>query len=47
MRFVASISVGAQAGEFARGSAPVEAGAMDHMGAASLIMQAAGIGGRR
>ena len=44
---VASISVGAQAGEFARGSAPVEAGAMDHMGAASLIMQAAGIGGRR
>ena len=44
---VASISVGAQAGEFARGAAPVEAGAMDHVNAASLIMQAAGIGGRR
>lgn len=44
---VSSISVGAQAGEFARGAAPVEAGAMDHVNAASLIMQAAGIGGRR
>jgi hypothetical protein len=42
-----SISVGAQAGEFARGSAPVEAGAMDHVNAASLIMQVAGIGGRK
>lgn len=44
---VASISVGAQAGEFARSAAPVEAGAMDHVNAASLIMQVAGIGGRQ
>ena len=44
---VASISVGAQAEQFARSAAPVEAGAMDHANAASLIMQAAGIGGRR
>lgn len=44
---ISSISVGAQAEQFARGAAPVEAGAMDHANAASLIMQAAGIGGRR
>jgi len=44
---ISSISVGAQAGEFARSAAPVEAGAMDHANAASLIMQAAGIGGRK
>lgn len=44
---VSSISVGAQAEQFARGAAPVEAGAMDYANAASLIMQAAGIGGRR
>lgn len=44
---ISSISVGAQAEQFARGAAPVEAGAMDYSNAASLIMQAAGIGGRR
>ena len=44
---VSSIAVGAQAEQFARSAAPVEAGAMDHANAASLIMQAAGIGGRR
>ena len=44
---IASISVGAQAEQFAREAAPVEAGAMDHANAAALIMQAAGIGGRR
>ena len=44
---ISSIAVGAQAEQFARGAAPVEAGAMDHANAASLIMQAAGIGGRR
>ena len=44
---ISSISVGAQAEQFAREAAPVEAGAMDHANAASLIMQAAGIGGRR
>ena len=44
---ISSISVGAQAEQFARGAAPVEAGAMDHANAAALIMQAAGIGGRR
>ncbi len=43
---VSSIAVGAQAEQFARSAAPVEAGAMDHANAASLIMQAAGIGGR-
>ena len=42
---VSSIAVGAQAEQFARSAAPVEAGAMDHANAASLIMQAAGIGG--
>ena len=44
---ISSISVAAQAEQFARGAAPVEAGAMDHANAAALIMQAAGIGGRR
>jgi len=44
---ISSIAVGAQAEQFARGAAPVEAGAMDHANAAALIMQAAGIGGRR
>ena len=44
---ISSISVGAQAEQFAREAAPVEAGAMDHANAAALIMQAAGIGGRR
>ena len=44
---ISSISVGAQAEQFARSAAPVEAGAMDHANAAALIMQAAGIGGRR
>ena len=44
---ISSISVGAQAEQFARAAAPVEAGAMDHANAAALIMQAAGIGGRR
>ena len=44
---ISSISVGAQAREFARFAAPVEAGAMDYSNAAALIMQAAGIGGRR
>ena len=43
---ISSISVGAQAEQFAREAAPVEAGAMDHANAAALIMQAAGIGGR-
>ena len=44
---ISSISVGAQAEQFAREAAPVEAGAMDHANAAALIMQAAGIGGRQ
>ena len=44
---ISSIAVGAQAEQFARAAAPVEAGAMDYSNAASLIMQAAGIGGRR
>ena len=44
---ISSIAVGAQAEQFARGAASVEAGAMDYSNAASLIMQAAGIGGRR
>ena len=44
---ISSISVGAQAEQFAREAAPVEAGAMDYSNAAALIMQAAGIGGRR
>ena len=44
---IASISVGAQAEQFARSAAPVEAGAMDYSNAAALIMQAAGIGGRQ
>ena len=44
---ISSIAVGAQAEQFARSAAPVEAGAMDHANAASLIMQAAGIGGKR
>lgn len=44
---ISSISVGGQAEQFAREAAPVEAGAMDHANAAALIMQAAGIGGRR
>ena len=44
---ISRISVGAQAEQFARDAAPVEAGAMDHANAAALIMQAAGIGGRR
>ena len=44
---VSSIAVGAQAEQFARSAAPVEAGAMDYANAGSLIMQAAGIGGRR
>ena len=44
---ISSISVGAQAEQFARSAAPVEAGAMDHANAAALIMQAAGIGGMR
>ena len=44
---ISSIAVGAQAEQFARAAAPVEAGAMDHANAAALIMQAAGIGGRR
>ena len=44
---ISSISVGAQAEQFAREAAPVEAGAMDHANAAALIMQAAGIGGMR
>tara|TARA_Y100001970_G_C14250987_1_gene871879 strand:- start:3393 stop:4145 length:753 start_codon:yes stop_codon:yes gene_type:complete len=43
---ISSIAVGAQAEQFAREAAPVEAGAMDHANAAALIMQAAGIGGR-
>lgn len=40
-----SISVGARAIDAARAAAPTEAGAMDYSNAASLVMQAAGIGG--
>ena len=40
-----SISVGARAIDAARAASPTEAGAMDYSNAASLVMQAAGIGG--
>ena len=37
------IDVGSRAGAFAESSAPVEAAAMDHAGAAQLVMQAIGL----
>jgi hypothetical protein len=37
------IDVGSRAGAFAQSSAPVEAAAMDHAGAAQLLMQAIGV----